>query len=408
MSIPYLTQAAEFRRGEDVRVTGEMTDTVFAAGETVTSDFTSKEDAFLAGQSLDVRARTSENLFVAGGKASFENPEARMAIVAGGEITFRQAKFHDLIVAGGDVTVSNSTIEDDLISGSGKLVIDRDSKVLGDATIAAGNLKFDGTASKNLMLRGGEVALNGSFQGNVDVHAEHLRVGPNAIIQGTLAHQVRDVDIDPSAKIVGGVRALEPGNGSAWPVNMFKLFAATLFGLGLLLPPALVALFMPLVVAQGRDEIRRDMAGMIGRGFVSLILIPIVIVLLFMSVVGIPVGVLMLALAFIFFVIAHGIGIFTAADRARLFSYRKRQTLEALEARPGARFGWTLLTAIVLVLLMAIPVLGFLLNLIVFLEGLGALYMQIKKQIRWKGWTSSGSRETSGEAMDLKLTPPVT
>lgn len=405
---PVLTQAAEYRNGENVQISGQITDTLFAVGESVESDFISNEDVFLAGQNLNIHAQTSENLFVIGAKATMQDAKARMAIVAGGDVLVHEAKFHDLLIIGGNVTIADSMIDDDLLGGAGKLVINRNTKVLGAATLAAGNLEFDGTAAKDSILGGEDITLNGTFLGNVEVRANRLKVGPNAIIQGTLTHQAEAVEISPSASIAGGTKVLLTEAKAVWPITAMQVLAATLFGFGILLVPALVALLMPTLVARGRTEINTDAPGNIGRGLVAILLVPFAIFFLFSTIVGIPLGIVSLALTFIVGVLAYSVGIFMVADRLRSFVYRSKQTLDPLEERPAPRFTWTLLTATVFALLTTIPVLGALLCFLVLLAGVGALCVEFKGMTKWTKSTDRNRADTTTVQSDLKVSSSVT
>ena len=50
--MPLVSVSAEFRRGETVSLSGQLSDTVFAAGDEIHAEFDSTDDVFLAGRTI--------------------------------------------------------------------------------------------------------------------------------------------------------------------------------------------------------------------------------------------------------------------------------------------------------------------------------------------------------------------
>jgi cytoskeletal protein CcmA (bactofilin family) len=247
-------------------------------------------------------------LSLVGGVASAQSDRT------GGTVTIASDETHDgdLEVTGGDVRIEG-TVDGDLTVTGGSVFVP--GNVTGDLTVTAGTANVSGdvggaiTATGGTIhvregttvggpadLTGGTITIDGSIDGNTRLDGDSVTVGPTASIDGDLTYRADRAEIDDSATITGTVTEREdsgmgPFSDTSLPdvpdFVVTPLLGAYLFLANFLLGAILLLVapsFSASVSDRGID--RPVVCG--GVGLVSLFAAPIVLVMLFLSVIGIP------------------------------------------------------------------------------------------------------------------------
>lgn len=368
----------ELREGDTLRLSGKVDENLFAAGREIEADFDSTDDAFLAAGKILFRARTREGLFLVGGDLSLREAGAGLAVVAGGAVAVAESRFRELVVAGGDVRLESAAVADDLVAAGGKITLSR-ATVIGDSLVAGGGqITFEGRAGGNARFAAGEVTLAGTVDGNVDVRAGTLRVGPTAVIDGNLTHSTNRIEISPQARIRGQVVALPGPDPRDWEgFGWLGTFTLILFALGSCLVPPLLALLFPGVTDRAHGRLRDRFWESLGKGFLVFLLVPVALALLLVSLLGTPVALAALPFAGALGLLAWTVEARAVGHQVRLWTRRGAADVAPLTARP--RFGWTLLGSFVILLVLWVPFLGFLFCSVLFLSALGALVEALRR-----------------------------
>ena len=351
LSVP-LAYAAEIRSGDEVviRSTDTVTDDVYAAGGSVTSEGRVNGDLIAVGGNLLVGGDVTGDLALAGGSVTVTGTIGDDARLTGGNVAFSGSVGDDLMIGGGQVSMLSGAV------------------IGGDVRIAGGRVVIDGTVEGSVTIGAGEVVVNGVIAGDVQVYAGTVTVGPNARIGGQLVYEAeQEATIDEGATITGGVAfnelSVSRGEG-AWA---YFGGVGVLFVLGMLLVGVL--LFGKGVHSFTENTARRAASSSWWKylllGLVMLIVIPFAAALLFATILGAPLG----ALALLGYIALIIVSWFYAAI-----------ILGSVIGRMTKRFGnggvtWAslILGAFVYVLLGLIPFLGQLIQLGFFLMALGAL-----------------------------------
>ncbi len=233
----------------------------------------------------------------------------------GGSITIGPGETHegDLEVTAGDVLVAG-TVDGDLTATGGSVTISGD--ITGDVTATGGSVIIEGTVDGDLTATGGEVrvretasiggvveatgetvTVDGTIGGDTRLDGESVTVGPTATIDGDLTYSADETTISDDAEITGTVTETEREEGMApfsdvslpdipdaalTPLVSLYLFLAN-FLIGAVLLVA-APQFSDRVSEQGID--RPIVSG--GVGVATLLGMPFVLGVLFLSVVGIP------------------------------------------------------------------------------------------------------------------------
>lgn len=322
------------------------------------------------------RASIRGSEMIAGGEVVMDEPVDGNAFAAGGRVEVRGRIEKSAYVSGGNVTVAGS-IGRNLYAAGGELRLE--GEVEGKARVAGGTIhvapgaRIDG----DLRAYGEKIVIDGSIGGDVEAAGETIRIGPDARITGRISYRSRDdIEIDPAAQ-VGGVVA-ESRHDREWLRKLGR--GATIVGgitvsLGMVLLGAILILGMPRFSREAAATIRRKPWQSIGLGCVMLIAVPFAIVILMITLVGIPLA-LLLAFGYVAVLL---LGFLVAAI------FLGDQALERLDAAKLGSVWWRalflLLALVAIAIVKQVPVIGDLAWWLLFLAGLGAFTMRT-----WQGF----------------------
>jgi anti-sigma factor RsiW len=284
VALPSTGHAFEIRRGEgDIVVAADETidDTLLAAGRTVTIDGTINGDLLAFGQEVTVRGNVTGNLVTGAQRVAIEGTVGG-SVLSGAE----------------DLSLENARIGRDLYSFANGVEIASTTNVSGNAIAFAENVDVDGRVGVDLRGFGATVTVSGAVEGDVDGFGREITLTPTARVGGNLTGHVRDVGgltVQPGAVVGGttseqiverGERRRGDGYGNVgFYVNQVVRFgAAFLTGLLLLwIFPVLRTVTLPSVgsvLVSG------------GIGLATAVTLPVAALIVCLTVVGIPLGIL--------------------------------------------------------------------------------------------------------------------
>jgi cytoskeletal protein CcmA (bactofilin family) len=318
----------------------------FAFGETVEISGTINGDLYASGGQVIVDGRVNGDVLIAGGKVTLPGTVAQDVRAAGGNVTITGSVGRNLTVAGGDVELAPSAaVSGGLVAAGG--TINLSAPLGGAAKIAAGTL-----------------IISNRVGGDIEAAVGTLRIASRADIQGNVTYwSGREAEVSEGARIGGKIVRQVPAKRprflpaavSAWIVLVSASFVSTLI-LGLL-----SVRFVPTLHQSVVSTLRERPWASLGIGFVATVVVPVVCALLFVTVVGIPLALLLLAA---FFILLYW---------ARIFAISRigEATLGRLRPNSGRAFAFVL-GLLIYYILAIIPFIGWLLVPLVMLFGLGA------------------------------------
>lgn len=281
--VPMAVEAADLRAGERMNIGAEetITDDVYAAAGQVNSGATIEGDLLTAGGNVVVDGSVTEDLQAAGGSVKV------LSDVGG-----------DARVAGGDLTISGNVAEDlMLLSGQAQV---SSNQVGGDLVWAGETLNLAAPVGGDLQLTGKEVYLDSTVSGNVEFSGTKLVLESNATIEGDLSYKSpNEVTINDGATITGETtyEAISKDELNTMPdfegFGAFFSTASNLLGLLMRLAGALLVglafkRFAETVTSRSFQRPFVEFA----RGFAGLFIMPIAGVLLAVTLIGLPLGIL--------------------------------------------------------------------------------------------------------------------
>ena len=282
-------------------------------------------------------------------------------IVAGGNVDIDQPVEGNLYIAGGNVSIT--------------------APVSGNARIAGGDVSVKGNIGGKLAVAGGNVTLDGPVTGDVSVSSGSLELGPNARIGGRLKFRGGNLEQDPAAQVTGGVTRTHR-RSHHWDSEDYGPFKGSwivrgIWTLGLMLLAALIAGALPGPARRAQEELRSRpwLAALFG--LMALICIPIAAVIVMITVIGIPLGLLAIV-GYIALLLLGYVATAVLVSGLLLDRYKSDAA-----SRTSWRVGAAVLAMLVLSTLAHMPIVGGFIGLMALVIGVGAIVGAIvhRKQV---------------------------
>ncbi|MGD2074586.1 MAG: hypothetical protein PVI91_15910 [Gammaproteobacteria bacterium] len=346
------------------------------AGEAVTVAGNVEEDQYLAGGTVDVLGAVTGDVLAAGGRVSIDGAVSGDVMAAGGSVSLRGDVADDVRLAGGDVTLL-SAVGNDAAAAGGRVLLGPGGTVGGRAMLAGGSIEVRGRVEGELRAGGGRILLDGTVRGNAQLAGRRVELGPNAVIEGNLTYySARSAIIDDDARVMGTI-SQRPYPGPRPPSEAVEAVVRTLLLVTLAVAGAVFYLLFPRFAVAAGSTLRSAPWMSLGLGFLGFFVIPALIAVLWVSVIGFWLALLVMAFYFILLVTGFLTGVFALGDGVLL-----RMARQEAEPSKGARVAALLLSLLALTLLGFVPLLGGLLIFAVLLLGLGSLQLQLYRMYR--------------------------
>lgn len=320
-------------------------------------------DAFVAGNNVANRGQVRGDLYIAGGNVTNDGQVGGDVLAAGADVNLDGTVEGDARVGGGNVRLIGE-VRRNLTVGSGTLLLAPGSRVGGNLVAGGGDLRLEGEVGGDAMVGAGTLTVAGSIGGDLRAEVEELVILPDARIQGDLTYtSARQADIPPGT-VAGRVewkRAEAPAgrarNAPWWQV----LLGARLVGTaGFLLVGLALALAFPGFLPRAAEQLSARPWTALGYGLAVLVLVPITAVILMVTLVGLPAGLLALFLYVPLLYLSRLVAGYWLGRRV-------------LRGRAGV---WPLLLgSLVVVALSWLPWVGWLAGLVATVLGLGVFWM---------------------------------
>jgi len=330
------------------------------------------KNVYVAGFAVRAPRSVAGDFFAVGCPVSIDQPVGEDAVVAGCDVDVRGPVGDDLRAAGGEVTVNGKVAGEAIIAG-GKVILTSGSEIGGPALLAGGEVSFSGKVGKDLKIYAGKVSIDGEVEGDTRVIAQELDLLPGAKIKGALTYASREeLKMDPRAQVLGKITREPTPSGWRSDGRERRPWAwRALWLVGLIAAGALFVLIFPSFTRDTQAHVGSAPWKSLGLGTAVLFAGPPIVVVLLITVIGIPIALALLA-AYAILLLA---GYLTIADFIgdRVAHLARRNA----EISTGWRIGALVVALILLALIRTIPFVGALLILVALLAGTGALALQL-------------------------------
>jgi hypothetical protein len=359
------------------------------SGHSVSVSSSTPDNTYIAARQVTINAPLPADLCAVGGTIVISAPIGADALLAGGTVELLKPVAGDARILGGRVVVQDS-VKGDLVAGGGFITIAGRAK---NTLLAGGTVDMQNGSDGPVTIYGADVSLSGEFDGNVEVIAsDHLTLGQGTIIHGALKYNApQQADIPASATVSQGVTYI--GSAAYLPtvqqaktyaaaglwVFFFVQLAAALVVVGLVAGLFPVFTERMIETALARTPERFILLTLLG--FAGFVAVPVLLLLLTISFVGIGVALVVVAgyVLFIFMAYIYG-AVYAGSAVLHLLRHKKGAESWHITWR-GALIG-----VLVIHILGLIPYVGIIVKTVLIATAGGAilsLFYQFSFRRRW-------------------------
>ena len=311
--------ALHFESGENVRISRAIYEDVYVFGGTIYIDAPVYGDIWCAGGTVTISDTVSGDLVVAGGNINLRGVVLDDVRAAGGDLGITGRIGGDLLVTGGTVLLeSEAVVDGSFYSSGGNITLN--GHVRQKFKAAAGTTVLNGTIDNGVEINCGNVHLNGTIGGTSVLVAGRITVGDDAVLRGNVRYWTNRGETDFGSALQGGAQAqFDPDLRHRFERPDYKFlgfasflaviwYLASSFILILIGQWLFAGLFRRAAQKAGDEPIRS-----LGFGFLYFAVVPIAAVLMLVTIVGIPVGFIVLFFYLLFLLLASVITALTGA-----------------------------------------------------------------------------------------------
>ncbi len=349
------------------------------------------ENLYIAGGTITINAPIYGDLIIAGGTIIINDSVMNDILLIGGTVTINGFVGDDIRCAGGNIRISKNVTGDVVVTG-GAVIIDKGITIGGllatggDVTIdgiingeikgAFGDLFINGNVSKNIDCSGGRITVNGTIGGKSKLSARHIVIGNYAAFNGDVRYWNKKESVDFKQSLKNSKAVFDPSlriSTGEW----YYLGSATILGLLWYLGMAflMIMIFQYLfsaTVKKAADTVFNSTLKSLGIGFLFFIAVPVLALIAFVSLIGVPLGILFVFFYIVLILLAT---VITSVIAANWFNNRKDHKWNYWRLIFSA-FGIYFL----LKLVSLAPFAGWLINMIMVFISFGGIFLNVQ----WK------------------------
>ena len=343
------------------------------------------EDVYLAGRTVASNATVNGDVF-AGGQTVTIGGIVERGITAAGQTVLITADVGSGVRAAGSTVDITSHVGRDVLAGCATLVLANSAVIEGDLALGAGDARIGGEVRGDIKGGAETLIIEGTVGGNVTVGVGTLEIKPGATIEGNLKYSSQTEAVIPPGTVKGTVQftrvseeeareGARRGFGALGPLALFAGFTWKLIAYLMAFVTGLILILLaPRRMAGSAQAIRTDTGPVAGYGAIALFVTPIAAIVVCITIVGLPLGIITLLLWGILLYLSQ-------LPVALLIGYLILGQRRALDSK-GFMIGALALGLLLLTLVRAIPFVGPLFSLATALFGLGGFVVYERRVMR--------------------------
>lgn len=367
-------------------------------------------DVFEAGANATITGAPTRDAFATGFSATLDGTIAGDGHAAGFDVDVDGSIGADLYAVGASVSVT-APVGEDLTASGFSVRLRANGSVEGNARLMGGSVRVDGPVQGSLMATGGTITLNAPVAGDVRMTAGDINFGGNARIGGTLVYAAPDeIDIPESVVAADRVRYVQIASFEGfdglremmnepqrlfWP-SFFAIVTAFVVTLAFLVVVAAVFVaFLPKRVDDAFSLANGKPGLSLLSGFLAMALLFGLVPVSAMTLIGAPFVPIVILFIILSWVAAYLLGAYTASMRlAGAFGAHAQTNI--------AKLAVLAVGLLVLAFLNFVPFLGWLINIVIVLLGLGAIALMVVGRIDGPALVALPPREDALPAEEAK------
>jgi len=327
-------------------------------------------DLYVIGRSIIIDGTVNGDIFGIGQEITISGTVNGGVTLVGETLTLNGQVAHGARLAGETINV-NSSIGRDIAAAGATLKVGGTAEIAGDLVLGFGTAYINGHVNGNIKGGGGEVTITNGVGGNVDLAVDKLTITSAANIEGDLVYTSENEAIIQSGAQLSGSTTHNVPERPAEP-SPFSVARGKLLGFLMILVIGIIVILLATErVSAMADSIRNKPWPSLGWGALVLFVTPIAALIVICTIIGLPLGLIALAL--------WGIAIYLSQIPVgfligRLIIRRNGE----IESR-GLMIGALALGLVILLVLGLIPYIGWLVMLLTIMFGLGSLVVLVAR-----------------------------
>lgn len=353
-----------------------------AAGPVLAAEFRSEQGNVIISQSVndnlivtggtvDYRGDVNGDLIVLGGNVDINGDVNGSIIVTSGRVRVIGKVKNNIYAAAGNIELAGTEVKKDVFLAGGGMALSRDTTVAGSAYVTGGSLLANGSVGEDLVASSGNVEIGGNVGRNAKINCNTLKMTSGSNISGDLIYRSPQKAVfEAGSKVVGSIkhtRTEAAGKEAPAPftrtVSSLLTYLLTRY-LMILILALIITASAPSFLKSVASEVEKHPWSSLGLGFLLVAVGPVAVILLLVTILGIPLCLIALAL-YIFLIYAGKIFVAFWIGEKIIFLIWK-------VSEPNI-YGSVALGLLIIAVLGLIPVVGWLAVFVTTLVGIGGL-----------------------------------
>lgn len=332
----------------------------------VKNDEVISHDFFASGDTVIISGKVFGDAYVFAQKIVVDGEVNGDLIAAGGEILIPGKVAHDARLAASKISISGA-VDGSVTAGTGEFIFGRDGRIGNSLVIGTKDVSLQGYVGRDLRIWANKVTVNNNVSGSIIAAVTDLTLDPGARIGGDVTYwasnnlvvnmgsEVRGQTIKHEIKTDIAAQSIEKSlAGLRFTLKVFGFLLSLFLGL-------LFIKLMPTFSSQISEYIVKKTFRSFWVGILTLVATPLLILVLLLTIIGIPFAFILLFLLVLVFCVSK---IFVALAVGNLLEARLKLNNSLLVKFVGGLITMTLLSMI--------PIIGGIFNFIALFAGAGA------------------------------------
>jgi len=336
------------------------------------------DNSYILTGNSNISSTFEKDLFIVSGDSNFDGIVKGDLFVIGGKVNVYGKVLGDVRVIGGEVTI-NGELENDLVVIGGKVNISPSANIKGQSLFIGGETDVNANTNYPVKIISAKTYLNNQTNSDLEVTTQNLVLGSNAKINKGMTYYAPKKATEESGSFVTGninfnqITPLQDISFVKRAVINFVSFWLILKFVTTLLIAFILAYVFRIFTKNVVDLSLNSFGKSLALGLLSIFVIPIIIILLLVSLVASPIGILVLILFIALLIIIPAVsGIMAGALIRKLFTKKDNYVID---------FSTVAIGVITLTFISFVPYFGDITKMLLNLVAIGASGRYIYKTI---------------------------
>lgn len=294
---PVLSIAQQVEYGNNLTITKPVYGNLYITGKNIAINAPVYGDLIVAGGTVTVNDTVQNDILAAGGEIYMDGYVGEDIRCVGGKLFINKNTGGDLAVTTSSVNISkDAVIAGNLLAFSGDIIVE--GTIRGSVKTGVGTLAMNGTIEKGLECRGDEINVNGTINGPTVLAARYINIGRSAAFMQNVKYWNENGSTDFGQSLKNGKAVYDKTlamDYPSWQFLGYSSFIAFIWYLStVFIFILLIRLLFPKTISKAGEGLFNNTGRSIGYGLLFIIVVPIIIVIAFMTIIGIPLAILML------------------------------------------------------------------------------------------------------------------